>query len=424
MPPTDRSTPGVRLTLFQDEKASVGLPLDLGTRLLSFAFEDCEEKADKLSLELDNHDLVLFDREELTGGAVLEVAWGYPGYLSPPRRVVLKSLKGFQVLKVEGQALSALMNQQQKTRRWEKKTRAEVVREVARENGYDGAFADVEDSKETLDVINQAAETDARFLKRLAAREGFAFYVDGSGLHWHRRRQETAPTHTFTWLSDDHGEVLAVDVESELVRRVGSSTVKARDPLSKTTVEGSSSADTAKRSTLGDVIEVVDPKTGATSLQKRNATATVTASAAASKGQASRQAEARFVKAERETIKLSMQVVGDPTLAAKTVVEVRGISSLLSGKYYVTEAKHSIGSGGYVVDLKLTRDGKGKLGGQGIGGKPQTGDKNTAQTPPAGAKKEVEVIDKETGQSRVEYRDTPGQTGSGDPEARPPRKER
>jgi phage protein D len=143
MPPTDRSAPGVRLTLFQDEKASVGVPLDLGTRLLSFAFEDTEEKADKLSLELDNHDLALFDREELTGGAVLEVSWGYPGYLSPPRRVVLKSLKGFQVLKVEGQALSALMNQQQKTRRWEKKTRAEVVRKLARENGNDGAFADV-----------------------------------------------------------------------------------------------------------------------------------------------------------------------------------------------------------------------------------------------------------------------------------------
>jgi hypothetical protein len=71
------------------------------------------------------------------------VSWGYPGYPSPPHRVVLESLKGFHVLKNEGQALSALMNQQQKTRRWEKKTRAEVVRKLARENGNDGAFADV-----------------------------------------------------------------------------------------------------------------------------------------------------------------------------------------------------------------------------------------------------------------------------------------
>jgi uncharacterized protein len=423
MPPTDRSAPGVRLALFKNEKATVGESLDLGGRLLSFAFEDCEEKADKLTLELDNHDLALFDREELMGGAILEVSWGYPGQMSPPRRVVLKSMKGFLSLKVEGQALSALMNQQQKTRRWEKKSRADVVREVARENGYEGAFADLDDTKETLDVINQAAETDARLLKRLAVREGFAFFVDGSGLHWHRRRQQTPPTHTFTWLNDERGEVLSVSVESELARRVGSSTVKGRDPLSKTTVESSSSADTAKRSTLGDTIEVVDPKSGVTSLQKRNATATVATSAAGAKGKIAREADARFVKAERETIKLAVQVVGDPTLAAKTVVEVRGISGLLSGKYYVTEAKHAIGSGGYTVDLKLKRDAKGKGSGQGDA-KPQTGDKNTAKTPPAGAKKEVEAIDPETGKSRVEYRDDPGRTGSSDPEAKPPRKER
>ena len=96
MKPGDRSAPGVRLTLFKDEKATSGDPLDFGTRLLSFAFEDCEAKADKLTLTLDNFDLSLFDREELMAGAVLEVSWGYPDVMSPPRRVVVKSMKGFE----------------------------------------------------------------------------------------------------------------------------------------------------------------------------------------------------------------------------------------------------------------------------------------------------------------------------------------
>lgn len=74
MIPGNRSAPGVRLTLFKDEKATTGEPLDFGTRLLSFAFEDCEEKADKLTLTLDNFDLGLFDRGELMAGAVLEVS--------------------------------------------------------------------------------------------------------------------------------------------------------------------------------------------------------------------------------------------------------------------------------------------------------------------------------------------------------------
>jgi phage protein D len=416
--PGNRSAPGVRLTLFKDEKATTGQPLDFGARLLSFAFEDCEEKADKLTLTLDNFDLALFNREELMAGAVLEVSWGYPDAMAPPRRVVVKSMKGFQTLTLEGQALAALMNQQAKTRTWEGKSRADVVREVAKEGGYDGAFVDIEDTKEIIDVVNQTAETDARFLKRLAAREGFAFWIDGSGLHFHRRKLDAAPAHVFTWYSDERGEVLSINVESDLVRRAGSVAVKGRDPMGKTTLDSSSTADTAKRSTLGDVLEVVDPKTGTTTLLKRNATASVAPTSSSTPTAAGREAEARFVKAERETVKLTMQVVGDPSLAAKSIVEVHGISTLLSGKYYVTDAKHSISSSGYTCDLKLSRDAKGKAADGGA--KPQTGDKNAAALKKAGEKKQVEMIDKATGASHVEYHDDGA--GAGDPEAKPTKK--
>jgi phage protein D len=420
--PTDRSAPGVRLTLFKDEKATTGEPLDLGGRLLSMTFEDCDDKADKLSLQVDNFDLALFDREELMGGAVLEVSWGYPGNMSPPRRVVIKSMKGFQQVTLEGQALSALMNQHAKTRRWEGKTRADVVREVAKDAGYEGVFVDIEDTAETIGVINQAAETDARFLTRLAAKEGFQFFVDGTGLHFHKRRQDTPPTHVFTWYSDpERGEVISVNTDSDLAKRAGNVTVKGRDPKAKTTHEVSSSADTAKRSTLADTIEVVNPTNGTTSILKRNATANVAPSSATTKNAAQREADSRFVKAERETVKLTMQVVGDPTIAAKTVIEVRGISPLLSGKYYVTEAKHSVSSSGYTVDLKLKRDGKGKPGqGGGAGAqrtKPQTGDHNASAPQVPGKRKEVERVNPETGDTYVEYRDDTGR--SNDPEARP-----
>jgi hypothetical protein len=414
MSAADRSAPGVRLTLLRDEKATTGEPLALGERLLAFSYEEAENKTDKLSLTLDNFDLALFDREELMGGAVLEVSWGYPGRMAPPRRVIVKSLKGFQTLTIEGQSLGAQLNQAVKTRRWEGRTRAEVVREVAREHGYDEPFVDIDDAGEVLDVISQAAETDARLLARLAAREGFAFYVDDTGLHWHRRRLDTAPTRIFTWYSDPVGEVLSLNVESDLVRRAGSVEVRGRDPVDKTTIGWGVMAANAKRSTLGDVLEVVNPQNGLSSLLLRNATTSVAPTSASTAGAAAREAEARFVKAERESVKLSMQVVGDPQIRAKTIVEVRGISALLSGKYYVNEAKHSISSSGYTVDLKLTRDAKGSSSGV-AGGASQTGDKNQSAAKKAGARRAVEVIDKVTGQSRIEYRDDGA--GSADPEA-------
>ena len=72
---------------------------------------------------------------------------------------------------------------------------ADVVREIAAEHGYEGEFLDVEDTGEVLDTISQSAETDARFLRRLAAREEYEYFVDDTGFHWRSRDQAGAPTH-------------------------------------------------------------------------------------------------------------------------------------------------------------------------------------------------------------------------------------
>jgi len=416
----DRSGPGVRITLLDNERAPSGEPLELTGRIIAFTYEDAEKKADQVSLQLDNFDLALFERAELVGGATLEVSWGYPGNMAPPRRVVVKKLKGFQTLTIDGQATSVLMNREAKTRAWANKSRADVVREIAAEHGYEGEFLDVEDTGEVLDTINQSAETDARFLRRLAAREEFEYFVDDAGFHWRARNQAAAPTHVLTWFSDPgRGDIISLTVESDLQRRAGRVEVRGRDPLAKATVESAATSATVERATLSDVLEVVDRETGETSLQERNATTSVHPTSATTTAAAERESAARFRRAERETVKLALQVVGDPTLRAKQVVEVRGISSLLSGKYYVTEAKHVLSSSGYVVDLKLTRDGTGARRGAGPNarGQPQGGEPNRAATAAGGALTEIEVIDRETGSSHVEYRRDGRVIGPEDPEA-------
>ena len=415
-PILDRSAPGVRITLLPDERAASGEPLELGDRIIGFTFEDAERKADKLSIQLDNFDLSLFDREDLMGCATIEVSWGYPGNMAVPRRVVVKKLKGFTTLTVEGQATSVLMNREAKTRSWENVTRAEVARQIAEEHGYEGEFIDVDDTEEVFDVINQSGETDARFLRRLAAREEFEFYVDDGGFHFHERRQSAAPTHVFTWFADPgRGDVMSINVESDLVKRAGRVTVRCRDPMRRATIESSTSNETADRSTLAEVVEVVDPETGSTSLETRNATASVHPTSASTEGRARRESAARFRRAERATVKLSMRVVGDPTLHAKSVVEVRGVSGLLSGKYYATEVKHVISSSGYTCDLKLTRDGSGRRARRLA--REQRGERNTSRPRSDGELTQIEVVDPETGATRIEYR-RDGQTiGVDDPEA-------
>ncbi len=412
----DRSSPGVRISVLPSPKASSGMPLDLGGRLLSFSYEDSEEKADKVTLELDNYDLVLFEREELMGGATLEVSWGYPGLMAPARRVVVQRLRGFQKLTVEGHALSVLMNREAKTRRWEQTTRSNVVRDIGKEAGFEGLMLDVDDTDEVFEVISQVSETDACFLKSLGAKEHFVFYVDHQGLHWRKRPKDSAPSQVMTWVSDPgRGDIMAISVESNLVKRAGSVTVKSRDPMTRKTIEVTADKSKADRTALGDVVEVVNPETAGTELLKRNATQSVHPSSAPTPERAAKEAAARFMKAERDTIKLSMQVIGDPTLAAKTVVEVQGISSVLSGKYYVTEVKHSISSSGYTSDLKLRRDAQG--GGM-LGGAKQEGKKNTSEPATDGSPLEVEKIDKETGETHTEYVPRGQPIGASDPEGR------
>lgn len=417
----DRSRPGVRITLLDHERAASGTPLDLSGRILSFTYEDAEKKADQVSIQLDNFDLTLFDRAELAGGAALEVTWGYPGNMAPPRRVVLKKLKGFQTLTLEGQATSILLNREAKTRSWTHKTRADVVKELAAEHGYEGSFLDVEATGQVVDTINQISETDARFLRRLAAREEFEFFIDDGGFHWRARNQASAPTHVLTWFSDPgRGDILSVSVESDLQRRVGRVEVRGRDPLAKTTLSSRSSSATVQRATLSSVLEVVDRETGETSLQERNATSSVHPTSSGNSAAASRESSARFRKAERESVKLALQIVGDPAMRAKRVVEVRGISSLLSGKYYVTNAKHVVSATGYIVDLKLTSDGTGARRGAGAAARGQTqgGERNRAVQPASGALTELERFDAETGRSVVEYRRNGQLVGVEDPEAR------
>ena len=225
-----------------------------------------------------------------------------------------------------------------------------------------------------------------------------------------------------TWFLDPgRGDIISVSVEGDLQRRTGRVEVRGRDPLAKTTVESSATSATVERATLSDVLEVVDRETGATSLQERNATTSVHPTSAPTPAAAERESAARYRRAERETGKLALQVVGDPTLRAKQVIEVRGISSLLSGKYYVSVAKHVISSSGYVVDLKLTRDGTGARRGAGPGatGQPQGGEPNrTAPTTGTSTVTELERVDPETGRTVVEYRRDGNVVGVEDPEAR------
>lgn len=394
-----REGPQVEITVVQGD-SGVDTQIDLTDRLISFEFEDDSEKADRCVIRLDNYDLAMIDDPNWRRGQLIQVSWGYDGEMSTPQLMVVKRIHGGVVLNVEGVAQSVLMNGIQRTRAWNNITRSAVVEKVAADHDFLTGTLDITATTESFETINQAGETDAAFLKRLARKENFIFWVDAAGLHWGPESFDDAPTHVLTYFTDPkRGEILDFNLDSDLFNAPGKVTVKGRNPKTKQLFEVEASDSETKYTDLGEELEVVDERTGTTTIQKRMVHEQVVHTSAADEEAAKKEADARFKKAAQEKIRLKLEVIGDPTLAAKKVVEVAGLGDYLSGKYFIRKATHKIADG-YTASLDLKRGTAAKV--PGTGAPKSDADKNNRDA--ESASELIEVVDERTGESSYERR--------------------
>lgn len=458
-------------------------PLDLTGQVTRFEYIDREKAADKLTIQVDNWGLEHFEDPVWKKGNLIDVTWGYGETAAPIRRCVIQSVKGARSLEVVALGQEMLMATERRSRTFENVTRAEVVRQIAQENGWRGEALQVQETSTRYETVVQARRTDAEFLRRLALLEGFEFYVDFDGFHFHERLLGAAPLRVFEL--DESGDVLDFDVENDVTARPGRVRVRGRDPLTGEDIDETADNQTdASRPVLAEILEVIDPETGesiphetreaatraaakeafrleqldaekerrqrgaaevpatadTTSPESRVAQEEVRVTAAADTSTAQTEARARFRRATQAAVKMSLDVVGDPGLLAKSVVELRGFGRRLSQRYYVREATHVIEHGsGYETKLKLISDGHGGhstesrlargLSGFEVGaaarGRPNTqepapgAEGGSEGASPAGAAGQgppeletIERIDPETGETQIVYRDAQGRTAA------------
>lgn len=333
--------------------------LDLTDRVLSFAYEDNEKKADLLKLTVDNWDLSNFDDPVWKAGNKLIVTWGYPGNMAPPRTCIIQKVTGSVQLSVEAQGQAVLMNKEVHNRTFENVQRSELVHSLAKEYGYDDEHRFIEETTEVYDMIVQGRATDAQLIKRLADAEGFEFYVDWTGFHWHPRRLAKKPLRVLQWyLPPGVGDILAFNVENDVFAKPGKVKAKGRDPLNKKDVTGEASNGETERPALQPVTEgIIDPITGVVTLQTTIASEETKPTTETSSAQAKKEADGAYKRSVQTTVKIDLDHVGDPQMLAKSVIELRGISKRLSGLYYVNQINHTIDSGGYKCKSKVSTDG-------------------------------------------------------------------
>ncbi len=356
---TDVSGPVYSVTVL-DQSGNEELLRPEDILILSFQYKDQERSADKCNLVVDNLDLRHLDNPIWKQGNRLRVSWGYPGRMAPTRICVIRKVTGFTQLRVEANGIEVVMNRVTRSRTFENMTTTEIIRQIARENGYGDDAVDIQDTTERREYVVQANLTDYQFIRRLGHQLNYEFFLDWDGLHFHERRLDQRSARTVTWYTEQvQPEVISIDIKSDLSGRPGRSRVRRRDPLNRE--DQDSAADNSSdgnRSTTGDKFFLPDAEvaqlTGQIFVAQEEQTTGGTASAEAAEAEA----RARFRRAQQQAVKMSLTMVGDPFILAKSIIRVEGIGQRLSGNYYVKDADHQIGEN-YRLQLSLIKDATG-----------------------------------------------------------------
>jgi len=337
--------------------------IDMTGRITSFEYEDNERAADKLTISIDNWDLSNFDDPVWKKGNILEISWGYPDTMALPRTVQIREVKGFNPLRVEAHGKEVIANRVVKNRVFENTKRSDVVRTIANELGYrDDDALHIQDTEIVYETIAQAGLTDAQFIRRLAHKEGFQWYVDFDGFHFHERdlTQDALRVYTYYNINEKQGDILSIDITNDVTARPGRVKTKGRDPENRADVDGdASNTKDNKRGVLSERIEVIDPETGESLGFKEIGQESTSATSEESNSAASRRAAAKFRGIQQVAVKLNMTVVGDATLVAKSVFQLENVGKRLSQRYYIRKVVHTIDSSGYTSQIESISDGSG-----------------------------------------------------------------
>lgn len=284
------------------------------------------------------------DQDELISGYITHI------------RPLFDSNPSSCLVEIWGMDGSILMDREDKLKDWPNKKDSDIVSEIFA--GY-SLTPDVEDTEiihdEALSTIIQR-ESDMRFLKRLALRNGYECYVQGNTGYFKSADLDSEPQ---PLLSVQFGEETVVNNFSIEVNALSPSNVSMYqiDRMTKEVIE--TQIENSQQTNLGENDQTallapgMDP---AVMYVSKNSSTGNPEMAALCQGIFHR--GEWFVTAKGE-------IAGNQyghVLRARQTVTIRGIGETYSGVYYVTNVTHSFGPEGYKQFFTCKRNGLSPTG--------------------------------------------------------------
>jgi len=263
-------------------------------------------------------------------------------------------------LEISGMDMSAMMDLDEKQLAWANKKDHEIAQEIFRTYGLS---CDVEDtvfpSSDSIVTVMQA-ETDVRFLRRLAARNGFECYVRGGTGFFRSPNLQDPPQKLLATEFGGQTNLTSLSLRVD-GSRVTDVALQRIDPMKKQ-VDNEQLSDSPLRrlgrQTLASLRSSV-PAGGA--LAKHQPAASIAEMKARLRG--AYQGANQFVAIDGEIDSRSYQHV----LRAGKLVTVKGAGERFSGMYYVTRVRHHFTTDGYVQRFEGWRNALGLTGSEEFG---------------------------------------------------------
>lgn len=256
-------------------------------------------------------------------------------------------------VEVSGTDSSVAMDRETKTTLWSDVTDSDAVTTILGQYGYtpdvDSTAAGHYETKHTL----VQRDTDLQFVKRLARRNGFLFWItcDEMGIetaHFKRAPLDGDPAGDLI-INLDSNSLEAVDIDWD-VERPTSVVAAQLDLNDKSDIDGAvaqspltSLGAQALNAIAADTrsIHIVAPVDDAGDLQSRGEGTLVEAN--------------WFIRATCQTTVNALNAL----VRAHTVINLRGAGTRFSGKYFVSGVRHNIDATAHRMDVELISNGWG-----------------------------------------------------------------
>jgi phage protein D len=248
---------------------------------------------------------------------------------------------GASQIEVSGYDLSHLMMKGKKSGSWDKKKDSDVISTIA--SSYGLSPSEVQDSVITQPKIKQDKESDFDFVKKLADRNGFEFFVFEKQLCFRPPEIKSESVVNLQW-----GKTLiSFAPEINIAEQVTDVKVIGWDPSSKKEIIGKASkGDEEKKQGKSSGSEV------ASKVYKEEVVEEIR-KPVYNQSDADKLAKAALSKLSEGLVKGSGESIGLPILKPGMNIFLGGLGANFSRPYYMEKTTHSIGTSGYKTTFSV-----------------------------------------------------------------------